>query len=1089
MRRIGVAFAVLTLCCIGPARAQDAPANLLANGGFEKVQAEKPDGWSLGDKGISTLSEEKARTGKRALKIVDASPKDGSNLSSARIDLQPGKALAVRLWCYLHEGKPGLGVYVNYFDAAGQVLHEAREKTMHNAAMAPGEWLPTYFTVTPPAEAKSAAIWLHTFSTAVLTCYVDDVELLQGDPDALAEKGPRMSDAEFFAALDLDAPGLAGVRAAVKAGDLPAAKQALAAHLRARKNPRWTFDWRDHPFRGVKAPAPQDDRAPDQWDYYSTFITLDWQGWKHFTFPKDQLSPRAYVEGSGVKTKQPVGWHWIRHIQFSATGWGLKPDPEAVLYLDGMQLTGKGKPAPVADFEGEAIAWEGLERSGEQAKEGKFAGKWGNHVTTGTIRTYKIPHDWTGYDALEFWAYSPKATGGKIVMVLDSDVPAAFKAADELCAHRFGYAFTGAGKASIQMGERINWAANPTEGDARTHLWNECLNRHFHFAPLGEAYWQSGDEKYARELVAHWLDWIQQNPEPAGTSGNNVPWPYGCYAWQTLTTGIRLESTWPDALTRCLGSPAMTDEALTTILKSVCEQARHLTHWFTGGNWLTEECMGVYTAGMLFPEFKEAREWRRIALERLYQQMDDEVYPDGMEYELAAGYSNWVVSNYHKILDLAALNDLQAEVPADYRARLEKCYNYLAGAAMPNGAIPGLNDSGNADVRGMLSKAYTVYPAREDFLYVATGGARGKAPAQTSFAFPYTGHYVMRSGWDADACYLLFDSGPYGYGHQHEDKLHFVLWAYGKQHVLDPGNYSYDASKWRRYVLTTPGHNTVMLDGEGQHRAGRRQTNVWPKPWNTPTPTGDDTRWVSTPAFDFAAGTYRDGYGPKNDTTVTHTRRVLFVKGTPASKDQSEKANASSMSYYVLLDTLSAAPGKPHRCEALFHLDAPTAALNANTLAVATQNADASNLAVIPLAGDGLKAEIVSGREEPVQGWSNGPWRAVPTIVYSKEAPGTVRFVTVLLRVPKGQPVPAVTVEALAPAGADAAPLAVRITFPDGRVDFLAQSDTPGKEVRFGAYATDGEVAVVRTGPDGKVRAAFQAGGRRVTAEGKEIGK
>ena len=49
-------------------------------------------------------------------------------------------------------------------------------------------------------------------------------------------------------------------------------------------------------------------------------------------------------------------------------------------------------------------------------------------------------------------------------------------------------------------------------------------------------------------------------------------------------------------------------------------------------------------------------------------------------------------------------------------------------------------------------------------------------PTETSHAFPYSGHYVMRSGWDKDATYLLFDAGPFGAGHQHEDKLHFVLW-------------------------------------------------------------------------------------------------------------------------------------------------------------------------------------------------------------------------------------------------------------------------------------------------------------------------
>jgi hypothetical protein len=491
-------------------------------------------------------------------------------------------------------------------------------------------------------------------------------------------------------------------------------------------------------------------------------------------------------------------------------------------------------------------------------------------------------------------------------------------------------------------------------------------------------------------------------------SGNDVPWPYGCYAWQTLTTGIRLESTWPNALYRGLGSPAFTDEALVTILKSVCEQARHLIRWPTGGNWLTEECMGVLTAGVLFPEFKEAAEWRRTALERLARQLDEEVYPDGMEYELAAGYNNWVVSNFSRVLDLVELGHTEAEVPPDFLGKMEKMYHYLLYASMPNRAIPGLNDSGNADVKELLTQGYELFPAREDFLYVATDGKRGRAPAQTSYAFPYSGHYVMRSGWDADAAYLLFDSGPFGYGHQHEDKLHFVLYAYGKQHLLDPGNYSYDASKWRTYVLTTPGHNTVLVDGQGQHRAGKPETYTWPKPWQDPVPPQNDTRWVSTDDYDYAAGTYRDGYGPNNDSTVTHTRRILLVKGNSP--------------YWILVDTLTAADDRPHRYESLFHLDTSEATVDETSLSVRTGNADASNLAILPRLGEGLQVRVVSGQEEPVQGWANDPWRAVPTAVYTKEGPGVVRFLYVLYPTRPGQPLPVASVEALPLTQADGAP-------------------------------------------------------------------
>jgi len=642
-----------------------------------------------------------------------------------------------------------------------------------------------------------------------------------------------------------------------------------------------------------------------------------------------------------------------------------------------------------------------------------------------------------------------------------------FKEADELCRHVFGYEFVGAERASIEFGDKIDWGANPTRGEAKTHLWNEALNRHFHFSVLSEAYWEGGDEKYARELVAQWLDWIGQNPRPTDSSGNDVPWPYGCFAWQTLTTGIRLENTWPEALYRCLGSPAFTDEAITAILKAVCDQARHLVRWPTAHNWLTEECMGVFTAGMLFPELREAKEWRRIALERLYKQLDDEIYPDGAEYELAAGYGSWVVSNFCKILDMADLNDLHAELPEDYRPKMEKMFNYLLYASMPDGKLPGLNDSGNHDVRDLLRRGHQLFPHRADFLYAATAREEGRGPEQTSYGFPYSGHYVMRSGWDADACYLLFDSGPYGSAHQHEDKLHFVLHAYGRQHVLDAGNYSYDDSRWRRYVLTTPGHNTILVDGQGQNRRAKPETCFWSRPWAAPAPPQNDTRWMSTSGYDYVVGVYRDGYGPDNDTTVTHTRRILFVKGSP--EDES-----GGSPYFIILDTLAATDERTHRYESLFHLDAPKATIDDETKSVRTENEDASNLLIFPLADDGPEVTIVSGQEDPVQGWANDPWRRVPTAIFSKQGKGTVRLLYVLCPVLEGQSAAVVSVEPIPSRYSESdrdtdSAIAVRITFPDGRAHYFAQSDQPGRELRFGEFSTTSEAALVQTAPDGTV--------------------
>lgn len=858
--------------------------------------------------------------------------------------------------------------------------------------------------------------------------------------ETVPEEGPLMTDEELFESLKLEAPELRAVKEAVERGDYERAKHELAKHIRERRCPRWFFDWRDHPFLGVKVPPPEADKTPKGWDYYHRLIQIDWQGWKRFRLRKEDFTP----------TRSPIGWSWIRYIAFNASGWGLEPDPETTLYFDDFRLVGEKGSVSICDFES-GNPFEGLERTDEKAKSGRFSGKWENLPVNSSFRCWRIPHDWTDFDALEFWVYSEKATGARIILVLDSEPPKPDPKAEEYVRKRFTWRY-GNRDWTVQFEDKIDWAANPTRGEARTHLWNEALNRHFHFSRLARAYWETGLERYAEALAEQWMDWIRSNPRPLASSGNSPQ--NGCYAWQTLSTGIRLESTWPEALYRCLGSPAFTDEVIVTILKSIAEQARHLMRWPTGGNWLTEESMGLFTAGMLFPEFREAEEWRRTAIKRLYRQLSEEVYPDGMEYELAAGYNNWVLSNMCNLLERAKMNRLEDEIPPDFKDKLEKMFDYLLYAMSPTGVLPGLNDSNNVDVRGMLMRGYKLFPHRMDLLFGATLGAKGEMPRKTSVAFPYTGHYVMRSSWDRDGLYLLFDSGPFGYGHQHEDKLHFVLWAYGRQLVLDPGNYSYDRSKWRRYITSSFAHNTVVVDGEGQSRRGKRETYVWPKPWDRPVPPGNYTVWISREGFDFVRGSYRDGYGPRGKIAVTHIRRILFLKPE----------------YFIVQDTLIPGDEREHLYESLFHLDADEAAVDGDSLAVRTVREDA-NLIIVPLK-DGLEVRVIKGQEEPVQGWAANPWRPIPTAIFSKRGRGAVRFAYVLYPF-RGEEAPELRVEPLRldPSGSPA--IAVAVHLPGGRVDRILFNDSPGEEVVFEGMRTKAEAFCIRTDGEGRVISRF----------------
>jgi hypothetical protein len=354
-------------------------------------------------------------------------------------------------------------------------------------------------------------------------------------------------------------------------------------------------------------------------------------------------------------------------------------------------------------------------------------------------------------------------------------------------------------------------------------------------------------------------------------------------------------------------------------------------------------------------------------------------------------------------------------VPNDYLQRLQKMYEFDVYGAMPDRRLPAVQDGDYYDVRGALREASELFPDRSEYRWYATDGKEGSAPAHTSHAFPYAGYFMMRSGWESDARYLMFDGGPFGYGHQHEDKLNLIVSAFGKLLLVDPGNYQYERSKWRDYFIDSPAHNVILVDGQPQRRRGASREQYVVK---QPLPHV----WASAPDYDYAEATFDENFGAPVGKGVSHTRRVLFVKPD----------------YWIVCDTLRAHDGKPHRYQALFHFDG-SAKADENARRVATTNAGAPNLSVVARPDAGLKVQIIQGQENPVQGWlpnSNlSSVRPAPVAVFESEGRGDTHFIWVLSPSRAGAPDPVASVESV-----PGKPLSARIRFTDGRVHQVAFS-------------------------------------------------
>lgn len=621
------------------------------------------------------------------------------------------------------------------------------------------------------------------------------------------------------------------------------------------------------------------------------------------------------------------------------------------------------------------------------------------------------------------------------------------------------------------FGDEINWELDPIGYKE----WTWQLSRHPFWVTLGQAYWKTGDEKYAEAFVRQMRHWIGHVLVPVDEDGNR--WKTDAKmgtdqtnCWRTIECGIRMGQTWPAAFYYFLSSPTFTDDDVCLMVKSMVEHARHLTLWPRGGNWQTMQANGQYHVGVLFPEFKEAQQWRDLAMTSLYEELDAQVYPDGAQIELSSGYHQVSLRNFVMAYAIGQLN--QVPMPKDFVKKLERMYHYDLFMAMPNLLMPALNDGGQTDIRTFLRGGFKFFPERADFQWAATDRAEGAVPEKVSSAFPYAGHFVMRSGWDEQDRYLFFDGGPFGYGHQHEDKLNMMVYAHGRVHIVDPGNYPYDASQWRTYVLSTRAHNTVMVDGMEQNQRGKaREEYVVSEPL--------PHTWLSEETHDYVSASYDLGYGPERDTTVTHTRSILFVKPD----------------FWIVTDFMKASDDQSHVYEAMFHLDADAAEILENGQGVETRNAEGeSNFGIYGMGTTALSVDVISGQEEPtVQGWipRGKPYECqpIPTPIFKTEGKGTVAMSYVLCPIRAGEKSPVVHVDVFeATAEGERVAIAGRVGFDDGTAFNFVQAEAGDGTVKVGSGETDAEAGGVWVSQDGVIEKLVLVNGNTLRWHGEVVG-
>lgn len=583
--------------------------------------------------------------------------------------------------------------------------------------------------------------------------------------------------------------------------------------------------------------------------------------------------------------------------------------------------------------------------------------------------------------AEELLAYYRKADRQWVVTTLDA-VPyeEALQLANALLADTI---IRGGNPAKIMHTADGGWQWNYT-GPDKDDEFAYSLNGQRYLTSLFMAWEKTGTTAYASLYDRLIKDWVIHHPLPAPGDSiylvlNNQGLDYrdlGEVEWRTIEAGQRLGAVWPQTFYGFQQEKAFSPATRLLMLSSMAVQAEFLTQYHKDGhNWTTMEMNGLALAGLSFPEFKAANQWANYALEVMTQEINRQVYPDGIQSEISTK-TQWVALRRFE----SVANNFQKanrKLSEAYLKRVEDMYQYLAYSIRPDGHQPLNNDSDRDDLKEIVITAAEKFD-RSDWHYIATNGKRGTQPEMgPTVTFPWAGIHVMRNGWDEKAHWSFFDAGPYGTGHQHRDKLHLSIAAFGQDLLVDGGRFThkdyfnFDPRAWRGYFRSSYSHNVILVDGKGQN-AG---------PTRADAPLVENRDYSHHPLYDYAHGTFNDGY-ERVEGKASHTRSVLYLRDK----------------YWVVLDQFET--DRPRALQVLWHY-APDRQVVLEGVEAVSKTPQGANLRIVPVGKVNWDTEIKKGQEKPViQGWYSSVFGVkVPnaTVVYSADIPESRTFVWLLL--------------------------------------------------------------------------------------------
>ena len=549
-------------------------------------------------------------------------------------------------------------------------------------------------------------------------------------------------------------------------------------------------------------------------------------------------------------------------------------------------------------------------------------------------------------------------------------------------------------RSPLRHWSRIDALDPATVGDSKV-VWE--VNRHQWLVRVAQAWVVTRDTRYASACVETIYAWLRENPPGIGvnwTSSLEVSYRLMSWCWTLL-----LIRDWPGLSNR--GAR----DVLAAMWKHAVFVRRYLSYYYSPNTHLTGEALGLLHAGLVFPVFREASDWRTVALRVLTHECRRQVHDDGVHFEQSTCYQRYTADMYLSLLALAARTAVP--LPSDIAKQTARMVDVLVAVRRPDGTMPAMGDTDGGrllpvtereadDSRGTCALAAALF-ARPDFAWASDGAApellwllgrdglrrydavRPEPPTPTLRLFP-SGYAVMRSDASPTAHHLIADAGPLGCpassGHGHADLLSVQLSIFGDPCLVDAGTGGYTPEpRWRNYFRGTTAHSTVRIDGQDHAEP------AGPFSWHQ-KPSARTRAWRSDAVAD-VLDLEHDAYARLADP-VTCRRRIVFVKPH----------------YWLVIDDLQGAARHQIDINFQFAPDVRIAAGLEPWMRVETRHGH--TLWLLPMAPTPVETVISCGELDPPRGWVSpdyGQREPAPAVRFTADATLPWRSITLLVPV------------------------------------------------------------------------------------------